>query len=110
MSTKIGFIGLGRMGKPMASHLQKKGFELIVLDLNQQAVKELVSLGAQAGQSIAEIASSCSVIITMPPSSVEVEKVSYGADGIFTNAKKGSILMDMSTIDPLATDRLSAEA
>ena len=110
MTRKIGFIGLGRMGKPMASHLQKKGFELVVLDLNQQAVAELVSLGATAGESVAAIARDCSLVVTMLPSSVEVEKISYGADGIFANAAKGTILMDMSTIDPLATDRLSTEA
>lgn len=110
MTSKIGFIGLGRMGKPMASHLQKKGFDLIVLDLNQQAVAELVSLGSTAGKSVADIARNCNIVITMLPSSIEVEKLSYGADGIFANAAKGTILMDMSTIDPLATDRLSAEA
>jgi len=107
---KIGFIGLGRMGKPMASNLQKKGFQLTVLDLNKLAVQELVALGAKAGDSVADIARSCDVIVTMLPSSVEVEKVANGTDGIFANAKKGTILMDMSTIDPIATDRLNDEA
>lgn len=110
MSQKIGFIGLGRMGKPMASNMQKKGFELVVLDLNKQAVAELVAIGAKAGNSIADIARECDIIVTMLPSSVEVEKVANGSDGIFANAKKGAILMDMSTIDPVATDRLNAEA
>lgn len=110
MSQKIGFIGLGRMGKPMASNMQKKGFDLVVLDLNKQAVAELVALGAKAGNSIADIARECDIIVTMLPSSVEVEKVANGPDGIFANAKKGAILMDMSTIDPVATDRLNAEA
>ena len=110
MSHKIGFIGLGRMGKPMASNMQKKGFELVVLDLNKQAVAELVALGAKAGNSIADIARECEIIVTMLPSSVEVEKVANGPDGIFAHAQKGAILMDMSTIDPVATDRLNAEA
>ena len=110
MSQKIGFIGLGRMGLPMASHMQKKGFELVVLDLNRTAVAELVALGATPASTIADIARGCSIIVTMLPSSVEVEQVANGADGIFANAAPGTLLMDMSTIDPLATDRLSATA
>lgn len=107
---KIGFIGLGRMGKPMASNLIKKGFSLVVLDINIKAVGELVELGAEQGSSVAQIARDCAVVITMLPTSVEVETLSYGSDGIFANAKPGGVLMDMSTIDPLATDRLQAEA
>lgn len=107
---KIGFIGLGRMGKGMASNLRKKGFELLVLDLNAAAVAELVALGAQDGQSAANIARQCSVVITMLPTAVEVEQVALGADGLFANAARGSVLLDMSTIDPLATDRLQAAA
>jgi 4-hydroxybutyrate dehydrogenase/sulfolactaldehyde 3-reductase len=107
---KIGFIGLGRMGKPMAANLLKKGFKLVVSDLNADAVKDLVALGASAGASTAQIARECGIVITMLPSSVEVEEVALGKDGIFAHAAKGSVLMDMSTIDPLATDRLQAAA
>jgi len=107
---KIGFIGLGRMGKPMASNLQKKGFQLVVHDLNQAAVAELVSLGAVQGASVAALAKDCEIVITMLPTSVEVEGVAYGPDGVFANAQPGSLFMDMSTIDPLATERLAAAA
>lgn len=107
---RIGFIGLGRMGKPMASSLRKKGFELVVLDIDQKPVADLVALGAEAGASVAEIARGCSIVVTMLPSSVEVEAVALGADGIFANAARGALLLDMSTIDPLATDRLHAAA
>jgi 4-hydroxybutyrate dehydrogenase / sulfolactaldehyde 3-reductase len=106
----IGFIGLGRMGKPMASNMLKKGFKLMVMDVNPAPVSELVSLGAQAGESVAAIARQCGVVITMLPSSVEVEQVVLGAHGVFAHAAKGSLLMDMSTIDPMATDRLHAAA
>ncbi len=106
MSNKIGFIGLGRMGKSMAANLQKKGFALQVTDLNPAAVAELVALGAEAA-SVTDIARNCSIVITMLPSSVEVEHVALDADGIFAHAKPGTILMDMSTIDPLATDKLA---
>ena len=106
MAEKIGFIGLGRMGKSMAANLQKKGFALQVNDLNQSAVQELVALGAQAAP-VAEMARDCRIIITMLPSSVEVEQIALAADGIFAHAQPGTILMDMSTIDPLATDKLA---
>ncbi len=106
MADKIGFIGLGRMGKSMAANLVKKGFALQVNDLNQTAVRDLVALGAEAA-SIANIARDCTIVVTMLPSSVEVEQLALAADGIFANAKPGTILMDMSTIDPLATDKLA---
>ena len=104
---KTGFIGLGRMGKSMAINLQKEGFELVVHDLNPQAVADLVAAGATAGQSVAQIARDCAIVITMLPTSVEVEQVALGDDGVFANAAPGNLLLDMSTIDPLATDRLS---
>ncbi len=98
------------MGKGMAANLRKKGFALMVLDVNPQPVAELVALGAVDGQSAANIARHCSVVITMLPTAVEVEQVAAGAEGVFAHAAKGSVLMDMSTIDPLATDRLQAAA
>ncbi|WP_326537007.1 NAD(P)-dependent oxidoreductase [Pseudorhodoferax sp.] len=107
---KIGFIGLGRMGKSMALNLRKKGFALVVHDINAAAVDELVRAGATAGRSIADIAGSCGIVVTMLPSSVEVEQVCQGAEGVFANAAKGTLVLDMSTIDPLATDRLAATA
>ncbi|WP_395024904.1 NAD(P)-dependent oxidoreductase [Comamonas odontotermitis] len=106
MADRIGFIGLGRMGKSMAANLVKKGFALKVHDLNQTAVNDLTAMGAEAA-SVADIARDCSIVVTMLPSSVEVEQLALAADGIFANARPGSILMDMSTIDPLATDNLA---
>lgn len=109
MADKIGFIGLGRMGKPMAANLVKKGFSLVVHDLNPTAVKDLVAMGAQSA-SVPDMARDCRIIVTMLPSSVEVEQTALGENGIFAHAQPGSILMDMSTIDPLATDRLAQKA
>ena len=106
MAETIGFIGLGRMGKSMAANLQKKGFQLQVNDLNQAAVNELVALGAQAAP-VEQIARNCSIVVTMLPSSVEVEHIALSPNGIFANAQPGTLLMDMSTIDPLATDKLA---
>ncbi|MGF6212479.1 NAD(P)-dependent oxidoreductase [Comamonas sp. 4034] len=106
MADRIGFIGLGRMGKSMAANLVKKGFALKVHDLNQTAVNDLTAMGAEAA-SVADIARDCAIVVTMLPSSVEVELLALAADGIFANARPGTILMDMSTIDPLATDKLA---
>ena len=109
MADKIGFIGLGRMGKSMAANLVKKGFALVVNDLNHTAVNDLVAMGAETA-SVADLARNCRIVVTMLPSSVEVEKLAYADDGIFAHARPGCILMDMSTIDPLATDRLAQQA
>lgn len=107
---KIGFIGLGRMGRAMAANLRHKGFDLVVLDIDPRPVQALVAMGARAGESVAQIARECGIVITMLPTAVEVEQVALGAEGVFANAVRGSVLMDMSTIDPLATDRLQAAA
>ena len=107
---KIGFIGLGRMGRPMASNLVKKGFDVAVLDIDPAALRALVAVGATDGRSVADIARRCTIVVTMLPTSVEVESVALGAEGLFANAARGSLLMDMSTIDPLATDRLAERA
>jgi 4-hydroxybutyrate dehydrogenase / sulfolactaldehyde 3-reductase len=107
---KIGFIGLGRMGRAMAANLRHKGFDLVVLDIDPRPVQALVAMGARAGESVAQTARECGIVITMLPTAVEVEQVALGAEGVFANAARGSVLMDMSTIDPLATDRLQAAA
>jgi 4-hydroxybutyrate dehydrogenase/sulfolactaldehyde 3-reductase len=110
MMERIGFIGLGRMGRPMAANLLAKGFALTVLDVDRRPVEALVALGAAAGTSVAQIARDCGIVITMLPTAVEVEQVAMGSEGVFAHAARGSLLMDMSTIDPLATDRLQAAA
>jgi len=102
----VGFIGLGRMGKPMSSNLCRKGFELAVHDINSDAVRDLEKLKARAAAPN-EIAATCDVIVTMLPNSQIVQEVVLG---ILPQVRPGSLIMDMSTIDPLVTDRLAAEA
>lgn len=104
----IGFIGLGRMGRPMAGNMQKKGFSLLAFDIVETPVQELVTLGAGAAASIAELAAACRTVITVLPSHVEVEKVILGEVGILANAAPGTLVMDMSTVDPASTDRVAA--
>jgi len=105
---KIGFIGLGRMGRPMAGNMQSKGFPLMVHDVLDAPMRALEALGAERAASLAELARACRTIITVLPSHVEVEAVVLGADGIVAHAAPGTLVMDMSTVDPASTDRLAA--
>ncbi len=104
---KIGFIGLGIMGRPMAKNLLKKGYSLIVTDLNKEAVADLVAHGAEAADSVAQVAKSVDTMITMLPNSPQVEAVALGANGIADNAKAGALLIDMSSIAPLAAQKIA---
>lgn len=106
----IGFIGLGRMGRPMASNLSRKGFRLHVYDIDPDAVAELELLQASGAANVAEVAAKSDVIVTMLPDSAVVGSVVAGADGVLANARAGSLILDMSTIDPNTTDRLAKEA
>lgn len=106
---KVGFIGLGIMGKPMSKNLVKAGHELVVFDFNQAAVDELTAMGAVAAKSGAEVASQCEVIITMVPNSPHVRAAALGEGGIAETAKPGTVLIDMSSIDPVESKAIGAE-
>ncbi|NLN65220.1 MAG: 2-hydroxy-3-oxopropionate reductase [Clostridiaceae bacterium] len=107
---KIGFIGLGIMGKPMAKNLLKAGYSLVVYDIVPEAVQELVDAGAQKGASSADVASKSDIIITMLPNSPHVKEVVLGENGVLEGAKSGTILVDMSSIAPLASKEVSEKA
>ncbi len=102
----IGFIGLGRMGRPMSSNLIKKGFELIVYDINRDAVRDLEQLQARSAAPN-ELAAAVDIIVTMLPNSQVVKDVILG---ILPHVRRGSLIMDMSTVDPRVTDQLAEEA
>lgn len=104
---KIGFIGLGIMGKPMCKNLLKAGYRLIVLDLNKSAVDELVSLGAEKAETPEEAANNCEFIITMLPDSPQVKEVVLGKNGLLEGLKKSSVFVDMSSISPIVSRELS---
>ncbi len=101
MSLKIGYIGLGLMGKPMARNILKAGFEVVVHNRSQQSVQELVVEGAIAAHSPAEVAKQVDVVFTNLPDSPDVEQVALGEDGIIEGAHEGLIYIDNSTIKPL---------
>ena len=106
---RIGFIGLGIMGKPMAKNLLKAGHTLEVYDIVEAQVKELVAAGAAAASSPKDVAARNDLIITMLPNSPHVKKAVLGEGGVIEGAKPGSVLVDMSSIAPLASLEVAAE-
>lgn len=104
---KIGFIGLGIMGKPMSKNLLKAGYEVVVYNRSRASVDEIVALGAESATSPKDVAEKSDVIITMLPNSPQVLSACLDKDGIIEGAKPGTIVVDMSSIDPLKSRELS---
>ena len=106
---KIGFIGLGIMGKPMARNLMKAGYSLVVHNRSRAKVDELAKEGATPATSAKEVAAAVDVIITMLPNSPDVELVALGPNGIKEGAKRGQLFIDMSTINPIVSQQIAKE-
>ena len=105
---KIGLIGLGIMGKPMAKNILKHGYkDLLVSDLKESAVKELVEAGAKAATN-QEIGATCDVVLTMLPNSPHVKSVMLGDNGVAAAMREGSVFIDMSSINPMASKEIAA--
>lgn len=105
----IAFIGLGQMGSPMASNLLKQGHQLSVFDVNPDAVQRLVEKGAQPASSPAQAAQGAEFVITMLPNGDLVRSVLFGEQGICESLSQQALVIDMSTIHPLQTDKLIAD-
>ena len=106
---KIGFIGLGIMGKPMAKNLLKAGYtDLMVNNHSQAAVQELQAAGA-TGATQQEIGAQCDVVITMLPNSPQVKEVMLGENGVAAHMKPGAVFIDCSSINPVASKEIYAE-
>jgi 2-hydroxy-3-oxopropionate reductase len=105
---KIGFIGLGIMGKPMVRNLLKGGYAVMAHDINAAAVADVVAAGAVAGGTSLDTAAQADVIITMLPDGPDVDAAVLGAGGILEGARGGSIVVDMSSISPLVSQKISA--
>jgi len=105
---KIGYIGLGLMGKSMAANILKAGYSLVVHNRSQAAVEELVSQGAQRAGNPAEVARQVDVIFTNLPDSPDVEQVALGSNGIIEGAHPGLVFVDNSTIKPAAARHIAA--
>ncbi|NIM93763.1 MAG: NAD-binding protein [Anaerolineales bacterium] len=110
MTEKIGFIGLGIMGEPMATNLLNAGYSLSVYDIRSEAISALVDLGATGCDSAAQASADVDVVITMLPDSPDVEIAYLGSEGVLAGAKTGTILIDMSTIAPEVAIKVAEEA
>lgn len=106
---RVGFIGLGIMGRPMCKNLIRAGHELVVCDLNREAVAEMKALGASEAENGAAVAVRCRVVITMVQNSPQVREVVLGKHGIAETAQPGSVLIDMSSIDPMESRAIGKE-
>jgi 2-hydroxy-3-oxopropionate reductase len=106
---KIGFIGLGIMGKPMSKNLLKAGYELIVMDRNEEAVGEVAAAGARSAATPKDVAAQSDIVITMLPNSPHVKEVVLGENGIIEGAKQGAVVIDMSSIAPLVSREVGAK-
>jgi len=105
----IGFVGLGIMGKPMSKNLLKAGHSLVVYDIVAQSVAEVVAAGAKAAGSPREVAEQCGgMVITMLPNSPHVKQAILGANGVIEGARPGTLVIDMSSIDPLVAREVGA--
>jgi 2-hydroxy-3-oxopropionate reductase len=103
---RVGFVGTGIMGKPMARNLLRAGYDLTVHNRSRQSVDALVGEGALGVESPREAANEAAVVITMLPDSPDVETVALGPDGILEGIRPGSLLIDMSTINPLVSQKI----
>ena len=108
MTIRIGFIGLGIMGRHMSSHLLNAGYSLMVYDVVEQVLDEIVSRGAEKAGSCSQVAACSEVVISIVPDSADVEKVALGEGGIIEAARPGLIYLDMSTIAPATAKRVAA--
>ena len=108
-SPRIGFIGLGIMGKPMAANLLKAGYSLTVFNRTPGKMQSLVEAGAHAARSVSDCAARSELIFTMLPDSPEVEAVLLGEGGVALSAKPGSIVVDLSSISPLTSQKVARE-
>jgi 2-hydroxy-3-oxopropionate reductase len=110
MSERIGFVGLGIMGRPMARNLLEAGYEVVVYNRSQGKVEELTAEGAKAAESPREVAEKSNITIIMLPGPPEVEEVIGGENGLIEGAREGSLIIDMSTSSPILARELACSA
>jgi 3-hydroxyisobutyrate dehydrogenase/glyoxylate/succinic semialdehyde reductase len=104
---KLGFVGVGYMGRPIAQRLLKSGFKLVAYDRERSKAEELIQNGGTVAESVAELSSSCDVVLSCLPSGEAVLNIYKGADGAFAHARRGALVIDLSTVDPKTSLELS---
>lgn len=106
MATKVGFIGLGAMGLPLAKNLQRKGFAVTGYDIDPARADEIIALGGKKALTVAEATRGNEIVVTCLPATPHVEAVVLGPDGVLENIDEGALLLETSTIDANGTDRV----
>src|SRR5580700_8265930 len=104
---RLGFVGIGYMGRPIARRLLESGFKLTAYDRDHSKTQELIPYGGNVAQSVSELSSSCNVVLSCLPSDEAVLKTYKGSDGVFANAQRGSRVIDLSTVYPETSQELS---
>src|SRR6266481_1370373 len=106
-NSRLGFVGIGYMGRPIARRLLESGFKLTACDRDQSKAQELIPYGGTVAQSVSELSSSCNVVLSCLPSDGAVLDIYRGLDGVFANTQRGSVVIDMSTVYPETSQELS---
>jgi 3-hydroxyisobutyrate dehydrogenase-like beta-hydroxyacid dehydrogenase len=104
---RLGFVGIGYMGRPIARRLLESGFKLTAYDRNRAKAEELIPYGGNVAQSVSELSSSCNVVLSCLPTDEAVLDTYRGPNGVFANAHRGSVVIDMSTVYPETSQELS---
>ena len=104
---KLGFIGIGYMGRPIAQRLLESGFKLTAYNRHRNKAEELIPYGATVAESVAELSSTCNVVLSCLPNDEAVLNAYRGPDGVFAHAQRGSLVIDMSTVNPKTSQELS---
>src|SRR5271163_4516590 len=105
--SKLGFVGIGYMGRPIAQRLLESGFKLGAYDRHRTKAEELIRYGGTVAESVAELSSSCDVVLSCLANDEAVLNIYKGADGVFANANRGSLVIDLSTVNPGTSQELS---
>src|SRR5258708_7784005 len=106
-NARLGFVGAGYMGRPIARRLLESGFKLTAYDRDHGKAEKLIQYGGNVAQSVSELSSSCNVVLSCLPSDEAVLAIYRGSDGVFANAHRGSLVIDMSTVYPDTSQELS---
>ncbi len=106
-NSKLGFVGIGYMGRPIAQRLLKAGFQLIAYDRHRTKAEELIRYGGTVAENVAELSSNCDVVLSCLASDEAVLNIYKGAGGAFANAHRGSLVIDLSTVSPQISQELS---
>ena len=109
MRDQLGFVGIGYMGRPIARRLLESGFKLVAYDRDHNKAEELTRYGGTVAKSVAELSSSCNVVMSCLPSDEAVLNIYAGPDGVFANARRGSLVIDLSTVYPETSRQLSRQ-